>query len=178
MPTTSVQPQQGTPYVRSAAVLAFLIHGLPQPQGSTKFVGMRRNGSAVLTSDNPKLKDWRKDVIRVMRWAINEAPAPAGGFPLVGPVAIDMCFTVAKPKSAPKTRRTYPITRPDTDKLVRGILDAGTYAGLFGDDSQVVDEHGWKVYPGETPRALSMPGLHCVVYQIDPPTPGEQTTLL
>jgi hypothetical protein len=79
-----------------------------------------------------------------------------------------MVFTVQKPKSAPKTRRTWPDKKPDLSKLVRSTEDAITDAGLWADDARVVEYARLaKVYPGEDPMALSSPGVWVAIEQID-----------
>lgn len=171
---------QGECYARSAMVLTFALHGLPIAQGSKSYKGQTRAGRAILVESSKALKPWRLEVQRSIEAAIRAAAPPACGFPLVGPVAVDLVFTMPKPKSAPKTRITYPIVKPDLDKLFRAVLDAATYAGLFGDDSQVVDSHVSKVYPRETPRALAQPGLMAAVHVIgaQPVSRGDVQLLL
>jgi Holliday junction resolvase RusA-like endonuclease len=172
---------QGEPYERPAhPVLTFTLLGLPISQGSKSFKGISRSGRAILVESSKALKPWRASVQGAIQAAIAAAAADApGGFPLLGPIAIDLCFTMRKPLSAPKRRRTWPIVYPDLSKCVRAVEDAATYAGLWHDDAQVVDCHAWKVYPLETPRALRAPGLAAAVYLIDEPRPaGEQASLL
>jgi Holliday junction resolvase RusA-like endonuclease len=173
-------PFEGEPYQRSAQVLTFGLHGLPISQGSKSYKGHRR-GKPVLVESAKGLKPWRKMLQTAMsRAMLQYADAPPVGWPLLGPLAVELCFTMRKPVSAPKTRRTWPIVYPDVDKCARAVLDAGTLAGLWGDDSQVVDLHAWKVYPLETPRALRQPGLAAAVYLIDEhrPPAGEQDAML
>src|SRR6266702_4275221 len=149
-------PYTGVPYQRSAPVLTFALHGLPISQGSKS------------------LTPWRTSVQTVIEATIRRTPynVLTGGVPFLGPIAVELCFTMRKPVGAPKTRRTWPIVYPDVDKCSRAVLDAATLAGLWGDDAQVVDLHAWKVYPLETPRALRQPGLHATVYLIDPQGPA------
>lgn len=164
----ALTPWPGAPYVRHATVLTFALLGSPVPQGSKSFKGTTRSGRAILVESAKGLKPWRALVQKAIAAAMVAAPRPPHGWPLLGPVAIDLVFTVPKPKAAPKRRITWPIVAPDVDKLVRAALDAATYAGLFGDDAQVVDVHAFKVYPGETPGALRAPGLFGTVHLIDP----------
>lgn len=66
---------------------------------------------------------------------------------------------LAKPQSAPKRRRTYPMRTPDLSKLARSTEDALSDAGIWADDARVVEYSRLaKVYPGEDPDALSSPG--------------------
>lgn len=177
---STVSPWQGQPYTRSAAVLTFALTGTPAPQGSKSYKGQSRSGRAIMVESSKSLKPWRTEVTKAITVALRTTAAPtAAGWPLLGPVGIDLVFTVPRPKSAPKTRRTWPIVKPDVDKLARAVLDAGTFAGLWGDDSQVVDLHPFKVYPSETPRALRVPGLYATVFLIDAhvTVPAVQTQL-
>jgi Holliday junction resolvase RusA-like endonuclease len=180
-PARVAPPWQGEPYERPAQpVLTFALHGLPISQGSKSFKGISRSGRAIMVESSKALKPWRGMVQTAITAAMRNTPAPPAGWPLLGPLAVDLCFTMRKPVSAPKGRRTWPIVMPDIDKLARAVLDSATLAGLWGDDSQVVDLHAWKVYPLETPRALRQPGLHAVVYLIggQGPAPSEQAKLL
>jgi len=175
-------PYPGVPYQRSVPVLTFALHGLPISQGSKAYKGHRR-GKPVLVESAKGLKPWRGMVQTAITHAMRMAVPPRAGWPLLGPLAVDLCFTMRRPVGAPKTRPTWPIVYPDLDKLCRAIFDVGKLVQptpLWHDDSQVVDLHAWKVYPLETPRALSQPGLHATVYLIDPqgPAAGEQAALL
>jgi crossover junction endodeoxyribonuclease RusA len=80
---------------------------------------------------------------------------------MVGPVSVEMIFTLPKPKSAPKLRKTMPDRKPDLSKLVRSTEDALTDAGAWEDDARVVECRSAKRYPGEGPDALDVPG--CVI---------------
>jgi Holliday junction resolvase RusA-like endonuclease len=80
-------------------------------------------------------------------------------WPMLGPVTVMVTFTVKKPASRPKRRRSWPITRPDIDKLARCALDALTNSGSIRDDSQVIFLMARKTYPGEGPYALPVPGM-------------------
>ena len=65
-----------------------------------------------------------------------------------GPVRVFMAFTLPKPKSAPKTRRTYPDRKPDLSKLVRSTEDARPRLP-WGDDARVVECTAAKRYPAK-----------------------------
>lgn len=140
-------------------MIRIVVHGLPAPQGSKSFKGMSKAGRAILVESSKKVRPWRQDVKHAAeRWR------QANGMrqPLDGPIVVGMVFTVPKPSTAPKTRRTYPMRMPDLSKLLRSTEDALTDAGVWADDARVVRYTKLaKVYPGEDPDALDSPG--CVI---------------
>jgi Holliday junction resolvase RusA-like endonuclease len=123
--------------------------GTPAPQGSKRFVGMK-NGHGVMVESSKAVKPWRQSVVYAAR---------ESGLKISGPVAVEMVFTLPKPKSAPKSRRTYPDKKPDLSKLARSTEDALSDAGVWEDDSRVVEyKRLAKVFPGEDPDSLDVPG--------------------
>jgi Holliday junction resolvase RusA-like endonuclease len=81
-------------------------------------------------------------------------------------VEVHATFTLARPKSAPKARWA-PDKKPDIDKLLRGLLDACTAAGVWVDDAQVVTVVTSKVFPHDG----AIPG---VTFTVQPAVRGEQ----
>lgn len=130
------------------------------PQGSKSFRGMSKSGKAILSESSKKVKPWREAV----KWA---ARAALRGM-ITGAVEVDMIFTLRKPKTAPKRRKTYPATRPDLDKCARSTCDALTQAGVIEDDSRIVSFGRLaKVYVGEDKDALDVPGAVIRVRRIE-----------
>ena len=92
------------------------------------------------------------DVLMPWRQAIAAVAATCWpGEPTVLPVSLTIIFHMRKPKSARKAA-TWPITRPDVDKLARAVLDA-IDGVCYGDDSQVVYICAVKEYAA-TPKAI------------------------
>ena len=145
--------------------VSFTVHGVPVPQGSKRALVHRSTGRAVVIEQGgARHRDWRADV----KAAAAEAMWTHWSY-LEGPVGMSICFTVPKPKSAPKTRRTWPDRRPDLDKLVRAVLDAIT-GEVIADDAQVIVIHTAKIYPGQPIGgflALDQPGVYVRVWQIE-----------
>lgn len=134
-------------------VVAF---GLPAPQGSKRHVG---NG--VMIESSKAVKPWREAVKAAAVEVMD------GGAPLDGPLVVRMVFTLRKPQSAPKTRRTWPDRTPDLSKLARATEDALTEAGVWADDARAVEyERLAKVFPLEDPEALHIPGVRLSVRQV------------
>lgn len=139
--------------------ITFEVYGLPAPQGSKRHVGGGR-----MIESSKAVKPWREAV----KWAAREAMAgPDGWAALDGPLLARMVFTLPKPKSAPKTRRTWADRKPDLSKLLRSTEDALTDAGLIADDARLVEfSRLAKVYPGEDVEALASPGCRITVERL------------
>lgn len=133
--------------------VSMVVYGIAGPQGSKRYVGQTKEGRGLMVESSKKVKPWRKEVDRVGKEVM------AGRASLDGPLSVTMIFTLPKPKSAPKTRRTYPMRTPDLSKLVRATEDALTTAGVWQDDARVVDCISGKRYPGEGSDALDRPGV-------------------
>ena len=136
---------------RAVRCVEIRVIGLPAPQGSKRLVGRTRTGRGILVESSANVKPWREAV----KWAAREE---LGGACVHGPVDVSMVFTLPKPKSAPKTRRTWPDKRPDADKLARSTADALVEAGAIEDDARIIRLRVEKVFPGEGPRSLDVPG--------------------
>lgn len=140
--------------------LAVRVYGEPVPQGSMTCVGFggRHN---VQPSNKKQLHVWRDLVARAGR------ALPVSG--LVGPIGVEVTFTVERPASVPLKKRAWPaVKKADVDKLARAVLDGLTESKVYGDDSQVVELTARKTYP-DTPGAsdrLDRPGALIRIYPI------------
>ncbi|MCU1617370.1 MAG: holliday junction resolvase [Frankiales bacterium] len=124
--------------------LTVTVPGKPVTQGSMKTVNRRT------FHDNEKdLLPWREAI----GWHIRQEMAAAGlEEPLDGPLTLTATFTLTRPPSISKSRWA-PHTRPDLDKLCRGLGDAIGASGLIRQDAQFVTIVASKVYgalPGVT----------------------------
>lgn len=145
----------------SAASVTIVVFGNPAPQGSKRHVG-----KGVMVESSKAVKPWREAVKAAALDVMDQAPA------LDGPLLVRMVFTLRKPASAPKRRRTWPDRTPDVSKLVRATEDALTEAGVWADDARVVEyARVAKVFPGEDIEALHIPGVRIEVSEVvDPAT--------
>ena len=116
-------------------VIRFAVLGQPVTQGSKRaFVNKHTGRAGMVENKAEELKSWREAIRSEAQRAVE-----SGARLIDGPVVVRLFFGLAKPSSAPKRRRTFPIAARsgDVDKLARAVLDALTGV-LFGDDSQVV----------------------------------------
>lgn len=132
-----------TPAAAESAIhmIELIVPGVPVQQGSVSAFVNRKTGRAQVAHQSPgPLSRYRGD--------IREAAERADVKIADGPIDITIAFFFPRPKSHFGTGRnasvvkdsapSYPIGRPDLDKLVRAVLDALT-GFAFKDDSQVVE---------------------------------------
>lgn len=123
--------------------VSFSIHGSPQPKGSTKAFIPRGWKRPIVTSTNPRLKGWEQVV------AVGAQSAACGVFFGAGePVRVDATFRILRPASVTARKRPHCVTRPDIEKLGRGLADALTGV-LWANDSQVVEMRLVKRYAAQ-----------------------------
>lgn len=117
--------------------LTFTVHSRAAPQGSKRSLG-----PGIMIESSKRVKPYREAV----RFAALESTWDR--IPFDGPVAVCCQFWFVKPKSAPKRRRTWPITRStgDIDKLLRATYDALDDVGILHDDSIIVVSSAQKDY--------------------------------
>lgn len=113
------------------------IFGDARPQGSKRHVG---NGRFIEAS--PYLREWREKV-RAACLEFNFQDK------FDAPVRAEVVFALRKPKN-PK-HKARPASRPDLDKLVRAIFDSVTSAGVWEDDSLVVEMNVSKIWADSEP---------------------------
>lgn len=127
------------PTVNVPRPLTAFVAGRPAPQGS-KHGYATRTGKVAMVESSKAVKPWRADVRQALLDDHGNARARFDG-----PVRVRLEFVMPRPKSMPVTRPTPPHTKkPDVDKLARAVLDAISSAGVWPDDSYVVDLHPTK----------------------------------
>lgn len=129
--------------------LSFTVYGRPQPAGSKR--AYVRGARAVVVDANPNATPWKQEVARTARAAAQGAVFAKGT-----PVLLEVTFVLTRPKAHFGTGRNTdtlkasaparPVSMPDTTKLLRGLEDALTAAGVWHDDAQVVTQTAYKVY--------------------------------
>lgn len=129
------------------STIAFTVLGRPAPAGSKRAFPNPRTGGVIVADDSKRSRPWKSQVA----WEASEA---ADGL-LQGPLALDVVFVLARPKSHWRTGANshllrasapvFPTVKPDATKLLRAVEDACTGI-IWTDDAQVVDQRARKVY--------------------------------
>lgn len=127
-----------------------VVYAKPAPKGSKDYKGQRtsrRTGRKVpilVESADADLQTFKRALLTVAR-----ARLGAGWAPLDGPLAADVTFTMPRPRNHYRTGKhagqlkdwavplVWHATTPDTDKLIRGLGDALTDAGVWHDDARL-----------------------------------------
>lgn len=137
-------------------VVEFEVLGRPQPAGSKRAFRHPHTGQLIVTDVNRKARPWMQDVAQVGLEAMRGSPM------LRGPLFLEVTFFMARPKGHYGTGRRamflkdsapeFPVTRPDTTKLLRGLEDALSGV-VYADDSQIVTQVVRKRY-GDPERVV------------------------
>ena len=108
------------------------VHGLAAPK-SIKIV--MKNGHPSM-ANNKKVRSWMDEV----RWAahplVQAGEIPEGGQPVGIMVDAYLPWQKATPKKLAATTGAH-VQKPDADNLLKPIMDALSYAGVWHDDNQV-----------------------------------------
>ena len=130
------------------------VAGIPAPQGSKRFVGAA-SGRGRMVESSKAVGPWREAVRAETQRAM------VGAAPVDAPVAVDITFTLPRPRahfgargllpSAP----AHPAGKPDLDKLLRAALDGLVAGGAIADDARAWRITCTKAYAdGVAPGAL------------------------
>lgn len=150
----------------------FTLHLRPVQQGS-KTAGLRGDG-------RPFIRDANAHDLTSYRKTLTAQAADAWTYhdQLTGPVRAWIRFTFDRPPSHYRTGRNAHLLRDsapshpgradgDLDKLVRAVCDALTDAGVWVDDTQLVDLRARKFYAGEHEYALQRAGVQVTLELVD-----------
>lgn len=132
--------------------LQFIVEGRPAPQGSKSYKGNNRFVEA-----SKYLPAWRSAIVLAAKQAMTETNR-FGKFDV--PVEVFVTFFIERPKN-PKFE--YPATPPDLDKLVRGLFDSLTQAGVWVDDALCVRMTAEEVWTGVTADTYPVSGARVLI---------------
>ena len=116
-------------------MISFEVFGLPKSKGSFRPFVNRKTGQALMVRGKSSVQ-WEQLVRSEAQRARTDQ------CPLDGPLACSITFRLQAPKTV---KREFPTTKPDLDKLVRGVLD-GMTGILYKDDCQIVNIYCSKHY--------------------------------
>lgn len=136
----------------NASELQFIVEGRPAPQGSKSYKGNNRFVEA-----SKYLPAWRSAIVLAAKQAIMESNH-FGKF--ATPVEARVTFFIERPKN-PKF--DYPGTPPDLDKLVRGLFDSLTQAGVWEDDALCVKLFAEEVWTGTSADTYPVSGARVFI---------------
>lgn len=131
LPFGTLEPTTTVPL--PPATLSVFVAGQPAPQGSKRGFVNRHTGKVAMVESSKAVKPWRESVRQAL---LEETGQPRMTFD--GAVIVELRFIMRRPVSTPKRRTPPAVKKPDLDKLVRAILDAVSSAGVWRDDSHVV----------------------------------------
>ena len=134
--------------VAARPAVEFSVLGHPRTKGSLRPVIRQRSDGAtyavLIEQGGFELAHWRTLVAQAARKAMGQE------MPLDGPLQVFLHFYFPRPAKQDDAHRESPYVwenkRWDIDKLERAILDAGTDAAVWHDDSQVAEVHKAKRY--------------------------------
>ena len=142
------------------SAIAFRVIGEPKGQPRPRAFAMRAKGGArpmIRVYDPGTAEGWKSCVAHAASGFVER------GTCFAGPVAMYVCFIIARPKSHYRTGKNahmlrgsapvYPTGKPDVDNYAKAVMDALTTLGLWRDDAQVCKLVAQKVY-GAQPGAV------------------------
>lgn len=112
--------------------LVFTCLGAPVSKGSSRAFIPKGWKRAIITNANAETEPWEAAIVAAAAAAMGTAAM------MEGPVKLRLHFFMPRPKSAKKAIVRH-LTKPDLDKLTRCVKDALKRAGIYKDDSQVIE---------------------------------------
>lgn len=130
----------------------------PAPQGSKRFVGRSKTGRGIMIESSASgVGTWREAVkAAALKTIADLGVGWSPVFPKGMPVQLTLLFVFDRPAKHYRTGRNAHLLRddapnhvvntPDLSKLIRSTEDALTAAGVWWDDSQVVEIRATQIY--------------------------------
>lgn len=132
-------------------ILKLVILGEVQSQLRPIISTVGTGGKKAVAIDPPKCREYKKKVAETAKNYYK-------GKPLDEPLRVEVDVYRSIPKSWSKKKRQdaisgliYPVSKPDTENLSKGICDG--ISGIVWRDDSIIVEHEIKKYYSEVPRA-------------------------
>ena len=135
------------------------IRVLGEPKGQPRPRAFRR-GNRAAVYDPGTAEGWKSLIAVALRDCTPQIPHD-------GPVCVTARFLMPRPKRLMRKRdpdtELLHTSKPDTDNLIKAVLDVCTQLSVWNDDSQVVDVFVQKRYAAKTGR----PGMHLIIESME-----------
>jgi Holliday junction resolvase RusA-like endonuclease len=127
----------------------FVVYGMPVPQPRPR-ISMRGGFAKAYTPADHPIVAYRKAIAKA---ALKANPLKDWRKKLGRRVRLEVWCVFQRPKSHRRANgslldKAPALPRPDTDNLVKGVMDALTTAGIYSDDVVVADHRCRKRYVG------------------------------
>ena len=133
-------------------------HVLGEPKGQPRPKAYRR-GTRAAVYDPGAANGWKMAVAGALRDLLPEEPYS-------GPVAVSAKFIMPRPKRLLRKKdpegELLHTRKPDSDNLLKAVMDVCSDIQLWRDDTQVVDVFVQKRYAAKNGR----PGMHLIIESI------------
>jgi Holliday junction resolvase RusA-like endonuclease len=146
-----------------SSTVHFTVLGKPQPAGSKSAYLNPKTGKLNVTDSNKKSRPWKQQVAGAAADQVEEV--------WTGPLGMTVAFYVARPKGHYRTGKNahllrdsapvFPMTKPDSTKLLRAVEDA-LIGVLYRDDAQIVKQFVTKHYADDMPERCEV-----IVFRLD-----------
>lgn len=137
-------------------MIEFTVPGEPVGKGRPRF-SSRKDKKTGQTFTHTYTPEKTASYENLVAWAGQQAMK--GQVLMTGPVAVHMMMWSSVPKSKPEKWKVRaragierPVTKPDCDNTIKGVMDALNKI-VWVDDSQVVELHTFKFY-ADTPKLV------------------------
>lgn len=133
-------------------------HVIGEPKGQPRPKAYRR-GNRAAVYDPGTANGWKLAVAGALRDLLPDEP-------YAGPVAVSAKFILPRPKRLMRKKdpegELLHTSKPDSDNLLKAVMDVCSDIQLWRDDTQVVDVFVQKRYAAKNGR----PGMHLIIESI------------
>ena len=116
-------------------VYHMFVYGIPKAQPRAKMT-MNRHVYTPRSADA-----WKEEIKSAFRPVLKPT--------ITGPVKLQVSLFLPRPKALKGDQNIPHDKKPDTDNLLKAVMDAMTNAKVWNDDAQVFETHVGKYYAGK-----------------------------
>lgn len=146
-------------------MLAFTVYGVPLTKGNHRALRVKGMQFPIITESNRAVASWQQLVAAGASHALQARPEAERAL-LASGVRLTVAFYLPRPKKFSRRGAfVHHLTKPDTDRLCRAVLDALT-AVAYADDKQVTE-----IVTGKYYTAVGAPARVDIAVEAAPPMP-------